>query len=115
MSSSDVYKVLASHLNLLSAVSVLRQAGLSKAEPVDKIKWRMAPLLSGGQLLQTDSKEAATDPFVRSCTEEVIALLSAALASIPDLAPKDAKTTLLRNTAIALLKWLRGKILLRSA
>ncbi len=45
------------HCLLLSAVSVLRQAGLSKAEPMDKIKWRMAPLLSGGQLLQTDSKD----------------------------------------------------------
>lgn len=94
------------HIVLYFAVSVLQQSGLSKAKPVLETKWRMAPLLPGDQLLQTDSVEATTDPFRRTSTEKVIDLVKAAMASIPELGPKDAKTTLLRNTAIAMLKWL---------
>lgn len=42
----------------------------------------MAPLLSGDELLHTDAKEAAYDPFRRVETDDIIDLLSAALKSI---------------------------------
>ena len=72
----------------------------------------MAPLLSGDQLMQPDYKEAAFDPFTRVNTEEIIDLLSAALESIGiGNKKKGKKTTLIRDTAIALLKYLGGEAL----
>lgn len=77
---------------------------------MEKVKWRMAPLLSGDQLLQADPIEAATDPFGQAVTQEIIDLISAALNSVGiGSNKKGKKTTLIRDTAIALLKFLGGK------
>jgi hypothetical protein len=62
-------------------------------------------------VLQTDPKEAAYDPFSRVVTEDIIDLIAAALASIPGMGDrkKGKKTTLFRDTSIALVKLLGGK------
>lgn len=70
----------------------------------------MAPLLSGDELLHTDAKEAAYDPFSRAVTEDIIDLVSAALNNIGiGNKKKGKKTTLIRDTAIALAKYLGGE------
>ena len=67
-------------------------------------------MLSGDGLLQTDAKEAAYDPFRPVKTEDVIDLLRAALEYIKiGNKKKGKKTTLLRDTAIALVRDLGGK------
>lgn len=91
-------------------MSVMRQSGLNQAKTVEKVKWRMAPLLSGDELLHTDAKEAAYDPFSRAVTNDIIDLISAALNSIGiGNEKKGKKTTLIRDTAIALAKYLGGE------
>ncbi len=96
----------------LLAVTVARQSGLSQPKGAGRVKWRMAPLLSGDQLLHTDPKEAACDPFKRVVTEDLIHLISAALESLPDSIgskKKGKKITLIRDTSIALLMYLGGE------
>ena len=77
---------------------------------MEKVKWRMAPVLSGDSLLQTNAKEAAYDPFRRVKTEDIIDLLSTALEHIKiGNKKKGKKTTLIRDTAIALVRDLGGE------
>lgn len=67
--------------------------------------------VGGTEVLQTDPKEVAYDPFNRVMTEDMIDLIAAALASIPEMGDrkKGKKTTLFRDTPIAQVKLLGGK------
>ena len=81
-----------------------------ETERKHKVKWRMAPLLSGQQLLQTDPAEAKYDPFVRVHTDDMIDLIGKGLTGIKFGNSKHGKkTTLIRDTGTALLKYLGGE------
>ncbi len=98
------------HLLTMHAVSVLNMDGVSKVKSVEKVKWRMAPLLSRPELLQTDKVELQCDPFVRVYTKDLTDLIAKALKNMKIAQQKKGKKCLLiRQSSIAVLNMWGGE------
>jgi len=81
-----------------------------KAKFVDKVVYRMAPLLSTSELLETDPLEMQSKPFRRVSTYDLIDIIAKALRHLGIAHQKRGKkTNLIRDSFIALLTLLGGK------
>lgn len=81
-----------------------------KARFVDKVKYRMAPLLSASVLLETDPLEKQAKPFRRVTTEDMIDIIARGLKDLGIAHQKRGKkTNLIRDSFIALLTLLGGE------
>ena len=77
---------------------------------VDKVKYRMAPLLSASVLLETDPLEKQAKPFKRVTTEDMIDIIARGLKDLGIAHQKRGKkTNLIRDSFIALLTLLGGE------
>ncbi len=82
-----------------------------KAKFVDKVVYRMAPLLSASELLETDPLEMQAKPFRRVSTRDLIDIIAKALGKDGlGIAhqKRGKKTNLIRDSFIALLNLLGG-------
>ena len=81
-----------------------------KGRFVDKVKYRMAPLLSASVLLETDPLEKQAKPFRRVTTEDMIDIIARGLKDLGIAHQKRGKkTNLIRDSFIALLTLLGGE------
>ena len=83
-----------------------------KVRFVDKVVYRMAPLLSASELLETDPLEMQSKPFRRVSTKDLIDIIAKALGKDGlGIAhqKRGKKTNLISDSFIALLNLLGGK------
>ena len=100
------------HLSVLSAVPVVEgmTEHMRKARFAEKVKYRMAPLLSASVLLETDPLEMQAQPFRRVTTEDMIDIIAKALRHLGIAHQKRGKkTNLIRDSFIAVLNLLGGE------
>ena len=96
----------------MSAVPVWERMSehVRKAKIVNKVKYRMAPLLSASVLLETDPLEKQAKPFRRVTTEDMIDIIAKGLQHLGIAHQKRGKkTNLIRDSFIALLTLLGGE------
>ncbi|KAL3135429.1 hypothetical protein ABBQ32_007611 [Trebouxia sp. C0010 RCD-2024] len=107
-------------MNMVTIFYIVCSAGdramtehVRKAKFVDKVKYRMAPLLSASVLLETDPREKQAGPFRRVTTEDMIDIIAKGLRYLGIAHQKRGKkTNLIRDSFIALLTLLGGEQIL---
>ncbi len=83
-----------------------------KARMVDKIKYRMVPLLSASEVLETDPLEKKTKPFKRVDTNHMISIITRALCDDAlgiEHEKRGKKTGLIRQSFMEWLKMMGGE------